>query len=358
VAGRGLDVSDLNLVVNYNCPNHLEEYVHRVGRTGRAGRKGTAVTFVADPDDAKYASDLIFALKASEQKVPDYLMKMAEDFATKVAAGTEKKHQSGYRTKGFAFEDGADSGGYTGQVKKMRSALYEEIRAAEKEETGNNEGEVGIDAEGEAIVEESTEKPVAPTASPSPPPSAPVQVNSTGTTPSQPTTTTVVSSVDPIKAEVERIKAEEIAKAKALGSGLAAASSTMPGVPTSTHAGGSRFGQRPQQPPQQPQHGMQEIDMNDLPAVVRQKMMAKRFLNNIENDFKVSVTVKGRVFPAGTKPGTGEQKLTMIIESHNPQHVKNAVAELNRFIHQEARGLTADQAFEHVTGSNATKYRF
>ena len=34
VAGRGLDVKDLNLVINYNCPNHLEDYVHRVGRTG------------------------------------------------------------------------------------------------------------------------------------------------------------------------------------------------------------------------------------------------------------------------------------------------------------------------------------
>lgn len=39
VAGRGLDVRDLVLVVNFNCPNHLEDYVHRVGRTGRAGNK-------------------------------------------------------------------------------------------------------------------------------------------------------------------------------------------------------------------------------------------------------------------------------------------------------------------------------
>lgn len=49
VAGRGLDVKDLVLVINYHCPNHLEDYVHRVGRTGRAGRKGTAYTFIS-PD--------------------------------------------------------------------------------------------------------------------------------------------------------------------------------------------------------------------------------------------------------------------------------------------------------------------
>lgn len=47
VAGRGLDVKDLVLVINYHCPNHLEDYVHRVGRTGRAGRKGTAYTFIS-----------------------------------------------------------------------------------------------------------------------------------------------------------------------------------------------------------------------------------------------------------------------------------------------------------------------
>lgn len=39
VAARGLDVKHLMLVVNYSCPNHYEDYVHRAGRTGRAGNK-------------------------------------------------------------------------------------------------------------------------------------------------------------------------------------------------------------------------------------------------------------------------------------------------------------------------------
>jgi hypothetical protein len=39
VAARGLDVKHLNLVVNYDCPSHYEDYVHRCGRTGRAGNK-------------------------------------------------------------------------------------------------------------------------------------------------------------------------------------------------------------------------------------------------------------------------------------------------------------------------------
>ncbi|CAH8259903.1 unnamed protein product [Arabidopsis lyrata] len=42
VAARCLDVKELELVVNFDAPNHYEDYVHRVGRTGRAGRKGCA----------------------------------------------------------------------------------------------------------------------------------------------------------------------------------------------------------------------------------------------------------------------------------------------------------------------------
>lgn len=46
VAARGLDIKKLILVINYDCPNHYEDYVHRVGRTGRAGNKGYAYTFI------------------------------------------------------------------------------------------------------------------------------------------------------------------------------------------------------------------------------------------------------------------------------------------------------------------------
>lgn len=46
VAGRGIDVTDVALVVNYDMPNTIENYTHRIGRTGRAGKKGVAITFL------------------------------------------------------------------------------------------------------------------------------------------------------------------------------------------------------------------------------------------------------------------------------------------------------------------------
>lgn len=46
VAGRGIDVDDLEVVVNFDLPYDAEDYVHRIGRTGRAGRRGVAISFV------------------------------------------------------------------------------------------------------------------------------------------------------------------------------------------------------------------------------------------------------------------------------------------------------------------------
>lgn len=48
---RGLDIPDIELVINYNCPTFKEDYVHRIGRTGRAGKRGVAVTFITNEDD-------------------------------------------------------------------------------------------------------------------------------------------------------------------------------------------------------------------------------------------------------------------------------------------------------------------
>merc|ERR1712130_633266 len=45
---RGIDVQQVSLVVNYDLPHKVENYLHRIGRSGRFGRKGVAINFVTD----------------------------------------------------------------------------------------------------------------------------------------------------------------------------------------------------------------------------------------------------------------------------------------------------------------------
>lgn len=64
------------MVVNYDFPTGVEDYVHRIGRTGRAGATGEAYTFFGD-QDARHASDLVKILEGANQKVPAELREMA-----------------------------------------------------------------------------------------------------------------------------------------------------------------------------------------------------------------------------------------------------------------------------------------
>lgn len=57
LAGRGIDVQDVSLVVNFNMATSIEQYIHRIGRTGRAGKTGVAVTFLGN-EDAETIYDL------------------------------------------------------------------------------------------------------------------------------------------------------------------------------------------------------------------------------------------------------------------------------------------------------------
>jgi ATP-dependent RNA helicase DDX46/PRP5 len=88
IAARGLDVKDLILVVNYDCPNHYEDYVHRCGRTGRAGNKGFAYTFIT-PEQSRYAGHILKALELSGTAVPDELFNLWNEYVKEMEAVSE-----------------------------------------------------------------------------------------------------------------------------------------------------------------------------------------------------------------------------------------------------------------------------
>jgi superfamily II DNA/RNA helicase len=56
ILSRGIDVEGISLVINFNTPHDPEDYIHRIGRTARAETTGTAITFINDKDQKKFAA--------------------------------------------------------------------------------------------------------------------------------------------------------------------------------------------------------------------------------------------------------------------------------------------------------------
>lgn len=74
VASKGLDFPDIQHVINYDMPDDIEDYVHRIGRTGRSGKRGTATTYVNKSAEESILLDLKHLLIEANQKVPPFLM--------------------------------------------------------------------------------------------------------------------------------------------------------------------------------------------------------------------------------------------------------------------------------------------
>jgi ATP-dependent RNA helicase DDX52/ROK1 len=75
IVARGIDFKNVNIVINYDFPNSMLTYIHRVGRTARADRKGSAVTFFTD-EDKPLVRSLANLLRASGCEVPEWIAEM------------------------------------------------------------------------------------------------------------------------------------------------------------------------------------------------------------------------------------------------------------------------------------------
>lgn len=75
VAARGLDIKDIQVVVNFDMAGTIEDYIHRIGRTGRAGAKGLAITFFTEKHQ-RLARELVDILREAKQEIPSQLQAM------------------------------------------------------------------------------------------------------------------------------------------------------------------------------------------------------------------------------------------------------------------------------------------
>lgn len=78
VAGRGIDIKDVSVVINYDMAKSIEDYTHRIGRTGRAGKTGKAISFVTKEDSALFYDLKQLLLASSVSTCPPELMNHPE----------------------------------------------------------------------------------------------------------------------------------------------------------------------------------------------------------------------------------------------------------------------------------------
>jgi ATP-dependent RNA helicase DDX5/DBP2 len=116
VASRGLDVKEIAYVINYDMPNDIESYVHRIGRTGRKNQeggynKGTAMTLV-EPPASKVLLDLIDVMDKAGYPATPELRALASQ--AKGASSRGFGGRGGYRGGGGGFRGGFGGGGVSG----------------------------------------------------------------------------------------------------------------------------------------------------------------------------------------------------------------------------------------------------
>ncbi|XVE99571.1 hypothetical protein REPUB_Repub03eG0210700 [Reevesia pubescens] len=319
IAARGLDVKELELVINFDVPNHYEDYVHRVGRTGRAGRKGCAITFISE-DDARYAPDLVKALELSEQVVPDDLKALADGFMAKVNQGLEQAHGTGYGGSGFKFNEEEDE-----KRKAAKKAQAKEYGFEEDKSDSEDEDE-GVRKAGGDISQQTALAQIAAMAAATKASTALMQ--------------NPLSSAQLLPNAVLPVSLPGVLGASMPGTAAVVPGSGLPGLPNEEAARKAalqaalnlQHNLAKIQADAMPEHYEAELEINEFPQNARWKVTHKETLGPISEWTGAAITTRGQFFPPGRVPGPGERKLYLFIEGPTEISVKRAKAELKRVL--------------------------
>jgi ATP-dependent RNA helicase DDX3X len=116
VASRGLDIDNVNHVINYDMPENIDDYVHRIGRTGRAGNTGISTAFFTDKNK-NLAVDIVKLLEETKQTVPDFLMRARDESRSyrNQSRGGYGNRRGGYGGGGRGGHPFGGGGGYGGR---------------------------------------------------------------------------------------------------------------------------------------------------------------------------------------------------------------------------------------------------
>ncbi|XP_039682374.1 probable ATP-dependent RNA helicase DDX46 isoform X1 [Perca fluviatilis] len=353
VAARGLDVKQLILVVNYNCPNHYEDYVHRAGRTGRAGNKGFAYTFITE-DQVRYAGDIIKALELSGSPVPSELERLWASFKDQQKAeGKTIKSSSGFSGKGFKFDETEHA--LANERKKLQKA------ALGLQDSDDEDGALDIEEQIESMF--NSKKRVkdlsAPGSATGAAGSAAATSAATGGLPGLgPPSAGNIQKLEMAKRLAIKINAQKNLGAEAQDVMQQATNAILRGgtimtPPVSAKTMAEQLAEKinaklnytPVEKLEEEQRAAEqaetikryeeELEINDFPQTARWKVTSKEALQRIGEYSEAAITIRGTYFPPGKEPKEGERKIYLAIESANELAVQKAKTEITRLIKEE-----------------------
>ncbi|EGP92252.1 uncharacterized protein MYCGRDRAFT_33937 [Zymoseptoria tritici IPO323] len=338
VAARGLDVKQLKLVINYDCPNHGEDYVHRAGRTGRAGNTGTAVTFVT-PAQERYAGFLVRALEDSKQEVPDELREMAKVYKEKVASGEASFHSSGFGGHGVERYDAARAA-ERAREKKIYKTGDEPEDEEDVKDKKSKESEVdkllakaagGVKATDMAAAEE-------PTA----PPAGVASLRSD-----------LAAHLDRAM-KVEKVEAAPASSTSAINDPLAKAAAAAASINNRLGTKGTRPGAPPEN--RGPDAGAfhATLEINDFPQKARWAVTNRSNVAKILEATGTSITTKGSYQDPSKPVPEGQSKLFILVEGDTEIVVSSAMKMLTEKLRE---GMLIAQENEARGGGGGGRYR-
>ena len=148
VAARGLDIPDVELVIQYDLPNNIDDYVHRIGRTGRAGRKGQATAFINEGCSRSLLKELSHLLKEAKQDHPIWfqeLVRAGGGGGSRFGKRGGKGKDDGFQSRFGGTQGATDirSGLQSKKFVSKRDGRHEEVKKPSAKDWSNNEVDDG-----------------------------------------------------------------------------------------------------------------------------------------------------------------------------------------------------------------------
>ena len=337
ICARGLDVPRCGLVINFRCPNHMEDYIHRIGRTGRAGKKGIAYTFIDPEEEDLYAEDIIKVLEISNQEISDELKEVARNYRRKLLRGEAEKFRiSGYLGRGYKFNK-LEKEKKKIEVKLLTTGENDQFLDENELEKNKNELKLLKEEENDGIKYKDTE--------------------------SQALVLRKKSLLEQHKERVRLMRRDPKAKQIALDIGMKAAKAAFiagkkeeeiipivqdaitkalanykPSVSLKEGTeNASKIIEEWEAIDNQKKHVFScEFEINDYPSVIRNKYTKKEFLKQIGDNEDVDIIQRGTICEAAKSLLPGHKPLQLLIKGKTQFSVNRAYVDLKRYFDEAA----------------------